>query len=126
MPNNNNDKELIEYRVTKLEEAVTQLVNSLNVLKEICVRWDNKIGNGDWIGKSLLTDEKLININAEMSEIKEEQKTMKTEIKDLNTVVWKASGALIVLSIVVQLAGPMMIEKIFGHNNAQRIELVDK
>lgn len=126
MPNNNNEKELIEYRVTKLEEAVTQLVNSLNVLKDIVVKWDSRVGSADWIGKSMLTDEKLININNEIVEIKEQHKVMKDELDGMKKVMWKASGALVILSFVAQLLGPIVVNKVFGSTSEPKIEIVGK
>ena len=120
------DKNLIEYRVTKLEEAVTQLVNSLNILKEIVVKWDSKVGNADWPGKCMLHDERMSNINNEMSEIKEEQKSIKTEIDGMKKVMWKASGALVILSFIAQLLGPIVVNKVFGSTSEPKIEIVGK
>lgn len=122
---NNEDKDnFVNYRLNKLEEVVTSLVQNLATLKDIVVRWDSKMGESGWPLKCALHQERMDNLHKNFEELRNEQKVMKTEIQEMKSVIWKASGALIVLSIVVQLLGPLVMEKMFGSSQQPNIEYV--
>jgi hypothetical protein len=123
---NEKDKDdFVNFRLSKLEEAVTALVQNLNTLKDIVVRWDSKISDGNWPPKCALHHERQEQVNKRMDAQEVKMENMNKEIIELKSIIWKASGALIVLSIVVQLLGPVVIQKVFS-DNKPTIELIEK
>lgn len=129
----NPDKEnIIDFRLSKLEEAVTQLINNLTTLKDIMARWDARIGDGNKLLQCDLHQERMTNLINRMNKIESDvdirTTKVETEVDNLKSIIWKASGALIVLSVIVQLFGPFVMDRVFGSNNSksQVVELIEK
>lgn len=99
----NEDKlTLFEYRLTHLEEAL----KSIKTIEDTIIRWDtvfSQRGNMD------------CNLHAERLRVLDGRvSTMETDINGLKKFVYKASGALVVISIIIQLTMPVIIDKFSG------------
>jgi hypothetical protein len=113
------DKEnLTEYRLNKLETTLTELVSNLSILRDIVLKWDARIGEGHWPLKCNSHADKIEEINRRVTK-------MEDDMDEMKKFFHKAFGALVVISIVIQLTGPLLMEKVFG-NNKPVIELIEK
>jgi hypothetical protein len=117
MPNTEKET-LLEYRLDKLEKGFEQLVGTLTELKTIVMKWDARIGEGHWPLKCSAHAEKI-------EEIARRVTKMEDDMDEMKKFVHKACGALIIISVVIQLTGPLLMEKVFG-NTKPVIELIEK
>ncbi len=130
---------LIEYRLDKLEEAVTKLSS----LSDIVLRWDARLQQSggifqcsvhaarmDEIEKRMLELSKITSERTRSVLLVEEHESkiveVQNDIKEIKKFMYKAAGAFIVISIIVQLIGPSIVEKLTGISTrpAQKIEVV--
>lgn len=117
MSNHTEEKEkedLVSYRLDRLEEAIT----SLTVLKDIVARWDTRFSGIDFL-QCPLHNERLINVTKRVD-------TMEQDIAQIKKFIYKATGALVIISIVVQLLVPVILEHLKSHDNATQVELLGK
>lgn len=123
---NKNKEEIVDYRLAKLEEAVTLLIQNLSTLKDIVVKWDAKISEAGWPVQ--LTQERLSVIQEKINKMNEDNVTYRNrideELANNKKFMYQISGALIVLSLIAQLFGPILIDKAFGHSQQATIEYV--
>lgn len=127
MPNHDNENDkgsFFEYRLGKLEESFATLSANLNTLKEIFLKWDAKMNENGWPLQCGLHNERMANIHKRLDDHQEEIKSVKTDVAEIKSIVYKASGILIVLSVAVQLLGPILLDKVFGHSQQPTIEYV--
>lgn len=123
---NKNKDEIVDYRLTKLEEAVTHVIQNLSTLKDIVVKWDAKISEAGWPVQ--LTQERLSVIQEKLNKMNEDNVTYRNrideELSNNKKFMYEISGALIVLSLIAQLFGPVLIDKAFGHSQQPTVEYV--
>jgi glutathionylspermidine synthase len=105
---------LVNYRLDRLEEAIT----SLTVLKDIVARWDVRFGNTDFL-QCPLHNERMIHLSKRMD-------VAETDIGQLKKFVYKATGALVIISIIVQLLVPVILEHLKTDVNRTQVELLGK
>jgi hypothetical protein len=96
----NERNNISEYRLTKLEEAVA----SLSELKNVVLRWDAKFSGVNPFNCQI-HQEKIDTLNRRME-------MAEKNIDELKKFMYKAAGALIIISIVVQLIGPIILNYI--------------
>ena len=92
---NNN---LTEFRLEKLELAIEKIADALSKLKDIIAKYEN---------------------------LEEKIKNMETELSELKAFFYKATGALIVISFIIQLVSPVILDK-FMHPAPAQIEFIQK
>jgi len=132
-----NDNNVINYRLDKLEEAVA----TLSRLSEVVLRWDARFtAQGglmqcgihavrmDAFDKRL---EEIYKISIDRTKgyllIEEHEVKIKTfdhEVDCLKSYMNKAIGALVIISLLIQLAGPVMMDR-FRHNDPPVITQVE-
>ena len=95
---------LIDYRLGKIEEAIT----SLNAIKDIVLRWDTNFAQ---LGASLFS----IPVQIErLTVVEKKVGSIETTMEQLKKFMYKSIGAIAVLSIVIQLLAPMAIDRLKG------------
>ena len=99
---------LIEYKIEKLEEAI----DSIALIKNMVLRWDSRFGqdNNNEYFQCPVHNERMKSFETRIH-------VMETSIEELKKFVYKATGALVVISIVIQLSFPLMIGKKSNENS---------
>jgi hypothetical protein len=91
---------ILEYRVQRVEEAV----QNLTVIKETVLKWDVRFSSND---SSFLQcpihQMKMDGFEKRMEKLEEDMGKMKK-------FVYTSTGALVIISLLLQLVGPMMID----------------
>lgn len=101
---------LVEYRLRKLEDAVSSLVE----LKEVVLRWDARFQAAGNFLNCPLHQQRMDNLEKAVEEQKKETAAVKEEVSKIKKFVYTINGGLVVISIIIQLAGPMLLDKISG------------
>jgi len=91
---------LIEYRITKLEEGI----NSLNILKDIVIKWDTKFASNEGFLQCPVHKVKMEDFEKRLIVVEE-------VVTDLDRFKWKAVGVLAGVLLIVQLFGTTVIDK---------------
>lgn len=99
--NDENKNKLMEYRITKVEEAVARL----SVLSEVIVRWDSKFASSDLFINLPVYVNRLDNCEKKIEKFA-------TDMDEMKKFLYKITGAFIVISIIFQLVGPILVEKL--------------
>lgn len=116
MSNEHHKEDLTEFRLQKLEEAVS----ALSTLKDIVTRWDVRFSANEGFLQCPVHKIKMEEFEKRMNKVEEDMGKMKK-------FVYQATGALVIISIIVQLLGPMLIEKMKEsslRNNNPTVEMV--
>lgn len=112
--NTSNKNALIDYRVSKLEEAV----GKLSVLSDVIIRWDALLSSqGNLFDIAEQRNKQAIILEEHDIKIKD----IKDELKGLQKFMYKCTGALIIISIIIQLFGPIIIKKALEPTSAEEI-----
>lgn len=98
MGKDDNNNNLTDFRLTKLEEAIEKIADALIKLKDIIAKYEN---------------------------LEEKIKNMETELNDLKKFFYKSVGALVVISFIIQLLAPVVLDKVLHPASAQ-IEYIQK
>ena len=95
---NEQHNELIEFRLAKLEEAIS----SLSVIKDTVLKWDSKFTSSDAnFLQCPLHAERLTRLDGRLSSVE----IGMDKLKSWNN---KSMGALIIISILIQILGPIV------------------
>ena len=125
------DNNVINYRLDKLEEAVAKL----SQLSDVVLRWDARFNaqgglmqcgihavRMDAFDKRL---EEIYKLSIDRTKgyllIEEHEVKIKTfdlEVDSLKSYMNRAIGALVIISIFIQLAGPIVMDHFRSHNNS--------
>ena len=96
---------LIEFRLSKLEEAVA----SLSTLKDIVLKWDARFSeSGNFPLQCNLHRER-------MEQFDKRLETVENNVEELKGFMYKMTGALVVISIAIQLVGPLVLDHFKEH-----------
>jgi hypothetical protein len=114
MANNNNTEKdnLVEYRLDKLEAGFTEIAKTLTELKNVVLRMEERFSNSNFSP-----------INCSMHSQKIDQYAVRLdavekEVSEIKTYMQRAIGALIVISLIIQLVGPVIADNLhFGNHN---------
>lgn len=110
--NTSNKNALLDYRVSKLEEVVEKL----GALSDVIIRWDSLLSSqGNLFELAKERNKDAATIVEHETKIVELQK----EMKGLQKFMYKAAGALIIISLAMQILIPVIIDKVAqsGHSN---------
>lgn len=124
--------ELHGYRIEKLEEAVQKLT----ALSDVIVRWDAKFTSQGTFMNCVVHQNRMDSYEKKLDEIYKitvertkgyleiEQhdiaiKAVQEEVSELKSYMNKAIGALVIISIVIQLLGPVAVDWVKGHTHPQ-------
>jgi hypothetical protein len=129
MTQENNEQNVVNFRLDRLEEAVAKL----STLSEVIIRWDAKFAaQGTFLNCSVHTS-RMIEFEKRLEEIYKitvdrtkgyleiEQhdiklKAVEEEISAMRAFMNRAIGAMVILSIIVQLFGPVAVDYVRGTN----------
>lgn len=109
---------LVEFRLTRLEEAVT----ALSAIKETVLRWDAKFSSTNGLLQCPIHQER-------MDAMEKRVDKLESIVTDLDKFKWKAVGVLSVIMILVQVFGTTVAERFLKKNDEKsqqpiKIELV--
>ena len=92
---------LVDYRLQKVEEAIT----ALKRLEEVVLRWDARFSQGSEYMQCPLHKVKMEDITTRIEKIE-------TIVAELDKFKWKAVGVLSVVLLIVQLFGSAISDRI--------------
>jgi len=122
------ENKMVNYRLDKLEEAILKLSS----LADLVSRWDALFQQQggvmncqlhqrrmDIVEKKLEIVEALVKstdkIVVQVDQHKDKFVVVEADVADLKRFVYKMTGALVVISIAIQLLGPLTIEHFTKH-----------
>jgi predicted RNase H-like nuclease (RuvC/YqgF family) len=118
---NKHKEELVDYRLDKLERGFEQIANILTELKNIVVRWDERFDKANFSPLTCqMHSEKILQFTNKLNAIEK-------DVDELKAYLHKTIGALVIISIVFQLVGPIIVDKLHGESTSkQHIEKVEE
>lgn len=95
--NNNEHENLVEFRLKKVEDAV----DSLDIIKDTVLKWDTRFTNSGMMQCPVH--------QMRMEQLENRMNKFEEDMREIKAFMYKAIGALVALSIVVQLIGPEVV-----------------
>jgi hypothetical protein len=96
--NKHEEIQLLDYRVGQLESAVKDFA----LIKEKVLGWDARFGNSVYLQCPVHSER--------MNSLSERMEKAENSIEGCNKFMYKAIGALVVISIIIQLVGPLALD----------------
>lgn len=114
---NNTDKDnLIEYRLDRLEAGFEEIAKTLTELKNAILRWEERFSNANFSPITCqMHSQKIEHFTNRLNNVEK-------EVSEIKQYMQRAIGALVIISFIIQLAGPVITDNLhFGkHNNQQQ------
>jgi len=103
-PKDETNHQLVEFRLTKLEEAV----EALSAMKDCVLKWDSKFSANDSFLQCPIHKER-------MEQFEKRVDKLEGIVEDLDRFKWKAVGVLSIVILIVQIFGTAVVENLVRH-----------